>query len=262
MTYPEIDPVVLDLGFAQIYWYGIMYLLAFASAFLLARYRAKHSGGQWHTNQIEDLIFYGAIGVVVGGRVGYLLFYNLSAFLADPLILFAVQGGGMSFHGGFLGVLLAMVLFNRKHHKSFFTTMDFVAPLVPLGLGFGRLGNFINGELWGAPTHSVLGMYIPSEGISRYPTQLYEAALEGVLLFIILWVFSQKPRPVMTVSGLFSLGYGVFRFIVEFVRMPDAHIGYLAFDWLTMGQVLSAPMIGLGIYLLYKANKQKYESIY
>lgn len=262
MTYPEINPVALDLGFAQIYWYGIMYLLAFASAFLLARHRAKHSAGVWRTTQVEDLIFYGAIGAVVGGRVGYMLFYNLSAFLNDPSILFAVQGGGMSFHGGFLGVLLAMVWFNRKHHKTFFTTMDFVAPLVPLGLGFGRLGNFINGELWGAPTTSSLGMYIPSEGISRYPTQLYEAFLEGLVLFLILWFASQKPRASMTISSLFLIFYGIFRFAVEFVRMPDAHIGYLAFGWLTMGQLLSAPMIGLGLYLLYRANKQKYESIY
>ena len=262
MTYPEINPVALDLGFAQIYWYGIMYLLAFTTAFLLARYRAKHSAGVWRSTQVEDLIFYGAIGAVVGGRVGYMLFYNLPAFLNDPSILFAIQGGGMSFHGGFLGVLLAMVWFNRKHHKTFFATMDFVAPLVPLGLGFGRLGNFINGELWGAPTTSSLGMYIPGEGISRYPTQLYEAFLEGLVLFFILWFASQKPRASMTISSLFLIFYGIFRFAVEFVRLPDAHIGYLAFGWLTMGQLLSAPMIGLGLYLLYRANKQKYESIY
>ncbi len=261
MTYPDINPIALDLGFVQIYWYGLMYLLAFASAFLLANYRAKRSS-RWSTGEVEDLIFYGAIGAVVGGRVGYMLFYNFSAWLSDPLSVFAIQGGGMSFHGGFLGVLLAMVWFNRKHHKAFFTTMDFVAPLVPLGLGFGRLGNFINGELWGAQTTSALGMYIPSEGVARYPSQLYEAFFEGLVLFLILWFVSQKSQPKMLISALFLIFYGIFRFAIEFVRLPDAHIGYLAFDWLTMGQLLSAPMIGLGLYLLYQANKRKHESIY
>ena len=163
----------------------------------------------------------------------------------------------MSFHGGFLGVLLAMWLFNRKYNKTFFITMDFVAPLVPLGLGFGRLGNFINGELWGKVTTSPLGMYIQEQGVSRFPSQLYEAFLEGLVLFFILWVFSSKPRPTMSVSALFLIFYGLFRFIIEFVRVPDVQLGYLAFDWLTMGQVLSAPMVVLGIYLLYRANKQK-----
>jgi phosphatidylglycerol:prolipoprotein diacylglycerol transferase len=203
------------------------------------------------------MIFYGALGVVLGGRIGYMLFYNLPNFLSDPLSIFAIQGGGMSFHGGFLGVLLAMVLFNRKYDKTFFSTMDFVAPLVPLGLGFGRMGNFINGELWGKVTTNPMGMYIQEQGVSRYPSQLYEAFLEGLVLFIILWVFSAKPRPLMSVSALFLIFYGLFRFIIEFVRVPDVQLGYLAFDWLTMGQLLSLPMIILGIYLLYKANRQQ-----
>ena len=261
MTYPNINPIALDLGFVQIYWYGLMYLLAFLAAYLLANYRSKQLNN-WNKQQIEDMIFYGAIGVVVGGRLGYMLFYNLPNFLSDPLSIFAIQGGGMSFHGGFLGVLLAMQLFNRKYNKTFFTTMDFVAPLVPLGLGFGRMGNFINGELWGKVTTSPFGMYNQEQGVSRFPSQLYEAFLEGLVLFFILWIFSSKSRPTMSVSALFLIFYGLFRFIIEFVRVPDVQLGYLAFDWLTMGQLLSAPMVVLGIYLLYRANKQKHESIY
>jgi phosphatidylglycerol---prolipoprotein diacylglyceryl transferase len=256
MIYPDINPIALNLGFAQIYWYGLMYLVAFLAAYLLANYRAKYTDN-WNSQQVEDLIFYGAIGVIVGGRIGYMLFYNFPVFIADPLSIFAIQGGGMSFHGGFLGVLLAMVLFNRKYNKTFFVTMDFVAPLVPLGLGFGRLGNFINGELWGKVTTSPMGMYIQEQGVSRFPSQLYEALLEGLVLFIILWVYSQKPRAPMSVSALFLIFYGVFRFIIEFVRVPDVQLGYLAFDWLTMGQLLSLPMIILGVYLFYKANKQQ-----
>lgn len=255
MIYPTINPVALDLGFVQIYWYGLMYLLAFLTAYFLANYRAKQLT-DWNSQQIEDLIFYGAIGVIVGGRLGYMLFYNLPNFLSDPLSIFAIQGGGMSFHGGFLGVLFAMALFNRKYHKSFFVTMDFVAPLVPLGLGFGRMGNFINGELWGKVTTSPFGMFIQEQGVARYPSQLYEAFLEGLVLFIILWVYSQKLRPLMSVSALFLIFYGLFRFIIEFVRVPDAQLGYLAFNWLTMGQLLSLPMIIFGVYLFYKANRK------
>lgn len=255
MIYPTINPVALDLGFVQVYWYGLMYLLAFLAAYFLANYRAKQLT-DWNSQQIEDLIFYGAIGVIVGGRLGYMLFYNLPNFLSDPLSIFAIQGGGMSFHGGFLGVLFAMALFNRKYHKSFFATMDFVAPLVPLGLGFGRMGNFINGELWGKVTTSPFGMFIQEQGVARYPSQLYEAFLEGLVLFIILWVYSQKLRPLMSVSALFLIFYGLFRFIIEFVRVPDAQLGYLAFNWLTMGQLLSLPMIIFGVYLFYKANRK------
>lgn len=255
MTYPNINPIALDLGFIQIYWYGIMYLLAFLSAYLLATHRAKQLS-DWNKQQIEDLIFYGAIGVVVGGRLGYALFYNFSVFVADPLSIFAVQNGGMSFHGGFLGVALAMWLFNRKYHKTFFSTVDFVVPLVPLGLGFGRIGNFINGELWGKITTSPFGVFIQEQGVARHPSQLYEAFLEGLVLFVVLWVFSSKSRKPMAISALFLILYGLFRFIIEFVRVPDVQLGYLAFDWLTMGQLLSLPMIVLGVFLLLKANKK------
>jgi phosphatidylglycerol:prolipoprotein diacylglycerol transferase len=254
MIYPSIDPVAIDLGFFKLYWYGVMYLLAFLSAYFLAKYRSK-GVNNWDPKKTEDLIFYGAIGVILGGRVGYMIFYNLSVLISDPLSLFSIQNGGMSFHGGFLGVLVAMHLFNRKYDKSFFSTMDFVAPLVPLGLLFGRIGNFINGELWGKVTSTGWGMFIQGEGVSRYPSQLYEAFLEGLVLFLILWIFSAKARAKMSVSALFLIFYGLFRFIIEFVRIPDVQIGYLAFDWLTMGQILSLPMIVLGVFLFYKSKR-------
>lgn len=261
MIYPDINPIAFDLGFVQIYWYGLMYLLAFLSAYLLAMYRVKQCDN-WHKQQIEDIVFYGAMGVIFGGRIGYVLFYNLPTFLSDPLTIFAIQNGGMSFHGGLLGVIFAMWLFNKKYNKPFFVTVDFIVPLVPLGLGFGRIGNFINGELWGKATNSPFGMFVEEKGLSYYPSQLYEAFLEGLVLFIVLWIFSQKPRPLMTTSALFLILYGVFRFVIEFVRMPDVQLGYLAFNWLTMGQLLSIPMIILGLGLFIKASKAQNESVY
>ena len=255
MKYIVIDPVIFDLGFVKIYWYGVMYLLAFLAAYLLAKYRAK-SSQKWNERQVDDLIFYGALGAVLGGRLGYLIFYNFTIFISNPLIFFNFQNGGMSFHGGFLGVLIAMLLFNKKSKFSFFETTDFIAPLVPLGLAFGRVGNYINGELWGKVTTSAFGIYAPDQSgqwAQRYPTQLYEALLEGVVLFFILWLFSKKNQPVMATSALFLIFYGTFRFIIEFIRVPDSHIGYLALNWLTMGQLLSLPMILVGLYLFYKS---------
>ena len=257
MKYIVIDPVIADLGFVKVYWYGVMYLLAFLSAYLLARYRIK-SEVLWNTKHVDDLIFYGALGAVLGGRLGYLMFYNWSVFISNPLTFFNFQNGGMSFHGGFLGVLLAMVIFNKKYQFTFFQTTDFIAPLIPLGLGFGRIGNYINGELWGRVTDSSWGILAPDQsGLweKRFPTQLYEAFLEGLVLFCILWLFSNKKPQVMATSSLFLIFYGIFRFIIEFVRAPDSHIGYLAFDWLTMGQLLSIPMIFIGIYLLIKSYR-------
>jgi len=259
MKYIVIDPVIADLGFVKIYWYGVMYLLAFLSAYLLAKYRCK-SYELWNTKHVDDLIFYGALGAVIGGRLGYLFFYNWSIFIANPLTFFNFQNGGMSFHGGFLGVLIAMIVFNKKHKFSFFQTTDFIAPLVPLGLGFGRIGNYINGELWGRVTKSSWGILAPDQiGLweKRFPTQLYEAFLEGIVLFLILWFFSKKKPPIMSISALFLIFYGFFRFIIEFIRTPDSHIGYLAFDWLTMGQLLSFPMILIGLYLLFKSYRLK-----
>ena len=258
MSYYHIDPVALDLGAIKIHWYGLMYLLAFLTAFLLAKSRTKANG--WNKKSVEDLIFYGALGVILGGRIGYIIFYQFSVFISDPILIFKVWQGGMSFHGGLLGVILAMFIFAKKEKKHFFTITDFIAPLVPLGLGFGRIANYVNGELWGKVTTSAYGIYAPdANGIwqTRYPSQLYEALLEGLLLFIILWIYSKKPRPMMSVSALFLIGYGSFRFLVELVRAPDAHLGYLAWGWLTMGQVLSVPMVMLGVFLFILVYRTK-----
>jgi len=274
INYPDIDPVLLAVGPIKLHWYGMMYLMAFASAWWLGRSRAR-SLKILNDKQVEDMIFYGAVGVILGGRIGSTLFYNFETFLDNPLYLFKIWEGGMSFHGGFLGVLVAMELYRRKVGLSFFQLMDFVAPLVPVGLGFGRIGNFINGELWGAPGSVPWAMKMSCESFpperfydlagplcqtARHPSQLYEFALEGVALFLLLWFFSRKPKPVMAVSGLFLIGYGFFRTIVEFVRLPDLNLGYqLGTTWLTRGIELSIPMIMVGILLMmlaYKQNKQ------
>ncbi|MDO8825189.1 prolipoprotein diacylglyceryl transferase [Methylophaga sp.] len=250
MNYPQINPVALELGPLAIHWYGLMYLFGFVAAWMLGRWRANEHG--WEKSQVEDLLFYGAIGVILGGRIGYALFYDLPNILDNPLNLFKVWQGGMSFHGGLIGVLVAIWLFGRKSDKSFFEISDFAAPMVPLGLFFGRIGNFINGELWGRVSDVPWAMVFPTGGpLARHPSQLYQAMLEGLLLFIILWWFSAKTRPRAAVSGLFLLGYGCFRFIAEFYRVPDPQYGYLAFDWFTMGQLLCVPMIiaGLGMML-------------
>jgi len=254
MTYPQIDPVALSLGPLQIHWYGLMYLFGFAAVWILGRKRAARHG--WEYVQLEDILFYGAIGVIVGGRLGYALFYDLAANLDNPLNLLKIWQGGMSFHGGLLGVLVAFWCFSKKTGKTFFEISDFIAPMVPLGLLFGRLGNFINGELWGRVSDVPWAMVFPGAGpLPRHPSQLYEALLEGAVLFIILWLFSSKPKPLGAISGLFLIGYGGFRFMVEFVRIPDPQYGYLAFGWLTMGQVLCLPMIILGVILMRKAYR-------
>ncbi len=254
MTYPQIDPIALSIGPLHIHWYGLMYLFGFLFVWLLGLYRVNKT--DWTRQQLEDLLFYGAVGVIIGGRVGYAIFYDFQANLENPLNIFKIWQGGMSFHGGLLGVLAAFAWFGKKTGKSFFEISDFIAPMVPIGLMFGRIGNFINGELWGKVTDVPWAMVFPGAGpLPRHPSQLYEAALEGVLLFIILWWFSSKPRPKAAVSGLFLLGYGFFRFLVEFVRIPDAQYGYLAFDWLTMGQILCLPMIVFGIILMIVSYK-------
>ena len=248
----DFDPVAFTIFGWGIHWYGLMYLLAFIGAWLLGRYRAKQPGSNWSVEQVDDLIFYAGVGVVIGGRIGYTLFYNLPVFLNDPLIMLRVWEGGMSFHGGLLGVLAALFLFKRRFQKRYFDVVDFFAPLVPFGIFTGRMGNFINGELWGKPTDLSWGMIFPAAGdqLLRHPNPLYEAFLEGVLLFVILWWFSSKPRPMMAVSGLFAICYGVFRFGIEFVRVPDAHIGYLAGSWFTMGMLLTLPLIVVGVVIL------------
>ncbi|BCX81002.1 phosphatidylglycerol---prolipoprotein diacylglyceryl transferase [Methylomarinovum caldicuralii] len=256
LPYPRIDPVAVQLGPLKVHWYGLMYVFGLLGAWWLARWRGPRFG--WRKEEIDDLVYYAAFGVVLGGRTGYMLFYNLPTLLHDPLSFFRVWEGGMSFHGGLLGVLAAVALFARKYGRAFWEVTDFIAPFVPIGLFFGRIGNFINGELWGKVSDVPWSMVFPTGGpLPRHPSQLYEASLEGIALFAILWWYSAKPRPRMAVSGLFLLGYGVFRFLVEFIREPDAHIGYLAFGWVTMGQVLSLPMIVAGTLLLWWAHRRE-----
>ncbi|MCZ8166023.1 prolipoprotein diacylglyceryl transferase [Silanimonas sp.] len=279
-TLHDIDPIAVSLPLWPhgIHWYGLMYVLAFAAAWWLGqrRLRAGRLPGI-DENAYGDLLFYGMLGVLLGGRIGYVLFYDLPAFLADPLVLFNVRGGGMSFHGGLLGVMAAGWWWCRKHRMHWFDVMDFVAPLVPLGLGFGRIGNWIGGELWGRVTDSPLGVVFPRalpaeyanlpveqlrvlhaqgvlEPFARYPSQLLQALLEGLVMFAVLWWFSAKPRPRFAVSGMFALLYGVFRIVAEFFRQPDAQYGYLAFGWLTMGMVLSLPLVAIGLVFLWRSR--------
>ena len=296
MTQPYVvnfNPVAFHLGPVQVHWYGLMYLVGFFSAAVLGEYRRRKGRLPVTRDALSDLFFYGMIGVIAGGRIGYMLFYyagGLRWIWTDPLALFRVWDGGMSFHGGLLGVLVAGLWWSRKHRLHFMDTVDFVAPLVPIGLGLGRLGNFINGELWGKPTHLPWGMIFPNAQaedhtyafggtiadstmhyaahpawqavyaqfgghLPRHPSELYELTLEGVVMFVVLWLVSMKPRSRYLVSGLFALMYGCFRFAVEFVRLPDIQLGYLAFGWLTMGQILSLPLIVAGLWLLWLSRR-------
>ncbi|WP_444922642.1 prolipoprotein diacylglyceryl transferase [Microbulbifer sp. CnH-101-G] len=252
LTYPEINPVAIAIGPLKVHWYGLMYLFGFIAAWWLALRRSTRPWSPVIKSEVEDLILYCAIGVVVGGRLGYMFFYNMPELMENPLSLFKVWEGGMSFHGGLVGVMLATVLYARKIGTTFPALIDFVAPLVPIGLGLGRLGNFIGQELWGRPTEGPWGMVFPKdpELLARHPSQLYQAFLEGLVLFAVLWWFSSKPRPRLAVGGMFVLLYGIFRFLVEFVREPDGHIGFDLFGWMTRGQLLSLPMIIAGIALL------------
>lgn len=254
--FPNIDPVLVSIGPLSIRWYGLMYLIGFAFALWLANRRADKPGSGWTRDQVSDLLFAGFLGVVIGGRVGYVLFYNFDLFLQDPLYLFKVWTGGMSFHGGLLGVISAMFWYARKNGRTFFGVADFIAPLVPFGLGMGRLGNFMNSELWGRVTDVPWAVVFPNGGpLPRHPSQLYEMALEGVVLFFILNWFIKKPRPLGSVSGLFLAGYGTFRFLVEYVREPDAHLGLFG-GFISMGQILSLPMVILGVLMMVWAYKR------
>ena len=259
INYPSIDPVALSLGSLKIHWYGLMYLIGFISAWRLGLYRIKKGHSDWTEKQVEDLIFYGALGVILGGRIGYTLFYNFSSFIENPFSILFIWQGGMSFHGGLLGVIGAFYLFSRKHGKTFFQVSDFMAPMVPIGLGAGRIGNFINKELIGRPVEAALPWAMDyGDHIARHPSSLYQALTEGLLLFMIVWFYSSKPRPIMAVSAVFIGCYGLFRFVTEIFRTPDSHIGFIAFDWLTMGQLLSLPMILIGVatYIISMKNNE------
>jgi phosphatidylglycerol---prolipoprotein diacylglyceryl transferase len=252
LNYPSIDPVAIDLGVAKVHWYGLMYLIGFAGSWWLGVLRAGRDNSGWKKDEVADLIFYGAMGVIIGGRVGYVIFYNFTAFIQNPILILQIWQGGMSFHGGMLGVFVALYLYARKTQKTFFQVSDFIAPMVPIGLGAGRLGNFINAELLGRPADSALPWAMDfGDHIARHPSQLYQFATEGLLLFLFLWIYSARTRPRMMVSAWFMILYGVSRFITEFFRTPDAHIGFDAFEWLTRGQLLSVPMILFGLYIIY-----------
>ena len=255
-VFSQIDPVAFSLGPLSVRWYGLMYLFGFAFAMWLAGRRADAPNSGWTRNEVSDLLFYGFLGVILGGRIGYELFYNFDLFLADPTYLFKIWTGGMSFHGGLIGVITAMIWFAHKTKRHFFTVADFVAPLIPFGLGVGRIGNFMNGELWGRVTDVPWAIIFPEAGPEpRHPSQLYQFALEGVVLFIILNLFWRKNPPRGAISGMFLLFYGLFRFLVEFVRQPDSQLG-LYFQEISMGQILSTPMIIIGALMIWVAYKR------
>jgi len=273
MHYPIIDNVIVSLGPFAIRWYGVSYLAGFALCWWLGRRRAERlsaAGEAWSAVDVSDLVFYGAMGAVIGGRVGFVLFYGFDRFLTDPLWLFRMWEGGMSFHGGLLGVLGAFWVFARRTGRTFLQVGDFMAPLCPPGIGFGRLANFINTELPGRVTEVPWGLSYPCEAVyalnslclgqwenvTRHPSPLYQAFTEGLILFVVLWLYSRSPRRRGAIAGVFLAGYGVCRFSTEFFRQPDAGIGFVAFDWLSMGQLLSAPMILIGLALLWWSRSQ------
>jgi phosphatidylglycerol---prolipoprotein diacylglyceryl transferase len=278
ITYPSIDPVIVSIGPLAVHWYGVMYVIGFAAAWLLARRRAGAPESSWRPIDVDDLIFFAAIGVIAGGRIGWLLFYGMEQVIEDPITIIQIWKGGMSFHGGLLGVIVAVALFARRRGRKLADVLDFLAPLPGIGIFAGRIGNFINGELWGKPTDvpwafvldpSTLHASQRDEAVRLcerfsvdpcvlqvHASQLYQGLLEGLLVFIVVWLYTAKPRPRLAPSGLFLVGYGLCRFAVEFVRVPDENRGYLLFDWVTMGQILSAPMILVGLALIVVAYRR------
>lgn len=265
MNYPVIDKVIVELGPLSIRWYGLMYVLGVAAFYLLGKWRIRRGLANWQVQDLADLVFYGVVGVIVGGRLGFVFFYGMDTFLRDPLMLVRIWEGGMSFHGGLLGVIAACWLFGRKTQRSFLEITDFAAPLAPLGLGLGRIGNFINAELPGRVTELPIGVHFPCdsvreltlrcfgeyEAVTRHVSSLYQAVSDGVVLFLAVWLFAARPRATGVVSAVFLLAYGCLRFSTEFLREPDPGLGFVAFDWLTTGQLLSLPMIALGVCLIY-----------
>lgn len=257
LAFPQIDPVAIRVGPLSIHWYGLMYLLGFSSAWLLGRWRIAHGKTRLTQKDLEDIIFYGVLGVVLGGRLGYVLFYKPAYYFSHPNEIFFLWEGGMSFHGGLLGVLAVIFYIAHTRRYRWLEVGDFVAPLIPLALAAGRLGNFINGELWGRPTNLPWAMVFPgsADGLARHPSQLYELGLEGFLLFVIVWLFANKPRATGQVSAVFLIGYGTLRFIGEFAREPDNFLGFLAAGF-TMGQWLSLPMVLLGALMYVICSRQ------
>ncbi len=266
LMYPHIDPIALQIGPLAVHWYGLTYLAAFGLFYLLGTLRLRHEpfasmtgSAAWTRKDVEDILFFGVLGVIVGGRLGYCLFYKPGYYLSNPLEIFMVWRGGMSFHGGLIGVIAAMALFARARGRRFWQLMDFIAPCVPTGLAAGRVGNFINGELWGrfAPPDLPWGMVFPQSGsmLPRHPSQVYQFLLEGLLLFVILWLYARKPRLERRVSAVFLIGYGVMRFVAEYFREPDDFLGLLALN-MSMGQWLCVPMIVAGIVLYATAPRQ------
>ncbi len=255
--YPQFDPVAINLGPLSIHWYALSYLVGIGLFWWTLGIRNRNQKLGWTTDAISDLIFYSVLGVILGGRIGYMLFYGFANLADNPMVIFKVWQGGMSFHGGMLGVFLAIFIYARKTKRSFFQVTDFAAPSVPLALGSGRIGNFINGELPGRITEVPWAAIYPGEIVGRHPSSLYQAMLEGPVLFALLWLFAVRPRPTMAVSGLFLMGYGTLRFISEFFRQPDEHMGFIAFSWMTQGQLLSLPMILFGLAFFYYAYKHQ-----
>jgi phosphatidylglycerol:prolipoprotein diacylglycerol transferase len=255
IQYPGFNPIAFSLGPVKVHWYGIMYLLGFAAAWLLARSRAAKPESSWKPQDVDDLIFFTMLGVILGGRIGYVLFYGLTFWSKDLLYPFKIWDGGMSFHGGMIGVIIAVSLFAWRRGRNVADVLDFTVPLPGLGLFFGRIGNFINSELWGKVTTVPWGFNVNGE--VRHASQLYEAFFEGLVLFTILWIFTARPRPRLAPSAVFLIVYGVVRFMIEFVRVPDEHLGYLAGGWLTRGQELSFPMVIIGLVLLGYAYRAR-----
>jgi phosphatidylglycerol:prolipoprotein diacylglycerol transferase len=257
LMYPSINPVAFHLGNWPVYWYGLMYMVGFLGGWVLLSLRVRYSQRGFTQDQVSDVVFCTALGAIIGGRVGYMLFYSWQDWLANPILIFETWKGGMSFHGGLLGVLIGMWWLARRWQKPFLALTDFVSPVIPFGLAAGRIGNFINGELWGRVTDVPWGMVFPHVDMQpRHPSQLYEFALEGVVLFVVLWCYSRKPRPLGAVSGLFAIGYAFFRICIECFRQPDAPIGYIAFGWMTEGQLLSIPLLLVGVALVAWAYKR------